>query len=196
MANKLAIIALAAAAVAAAPALARGRGGGRRPRPRQALRVCVDAAGENAFLEGCEVLSHQGLLVPQDVAIDTECVELADCLDLTQGSPRERRATSDAMIYCILRIEKRSLSAILRSFFTDTRAPAPARAKIPTQTGRRSCRGGAQGYPWGACAQGEAIIHSTVPHHSCTYSHLRIPMNVFPCTYSHVLPFPDISLLN
>jgi Cu/Zn superoxide dismutase len=40
----------------------------------------VDAAGENAFLEGCEVLSHQGLLVPQDVAIDTECVELDVCL--------------------------------------------------------------------------------------------------------------------
>ena len=79
MANKLAIVALAAVAVAAAPALARGRGGGRRPRPRQALRVCVDAAGENAFLEGCEVLSHQGLLVPQDVAIDTECVELDVC---------------------------------------------------------------------------------------------------------------------
>ena len=159
MANKLAIVALAAVAVAAAPALARGRGGGRRPRPRQALRVCVDAAGENAFLEGCEVLSHQGLLVPQDVAIDTECVELDVC-----RRPRDKVRPGSAgpqatqMIYCILRIDPRSKSAILRSFFTDTRAPAPARAKIPTQTGRRSCRGGAQGYPWGACAQGEAII--------------------------------------
>ena len=153
MANKLAIVALAAAAVAAAPALAQ-EAPSPSPGSQQALRVCDDAAGPFwtvfvPFLEGCEVLSHQGLLVPQDVAIDTECVELADCLDLTQGSPRERRATSDA---------DDLLHPANHSGDPNLRSCDPLRAKIPTQTGRRSCRGGAQGYPWGACAQGEAII--------------------------------------
>ena len=80
MANKLAIVALAAAAVAAAPALAQ-EAPSPSPGSQQALfRVCVDTPpAKNAFLEGCEVLSHQGLLVPQDVAIDTECVELDVC---------------------------------------------------------------------------------------------------------------------
>ena len=83
MANKLAIVALAAAAVAAAPALAQ-EAPSPSPGSQQALRVCDDAAGPFwtvfvPFLEGCEVLSHQGLLVPQDVAIDTECVELDVC---------------------------------------------------------------------------------------------------------------------
>ena len=150
MANKLAIGALAAAAVAAAPALAQDAPS---PSPgHQALRVCADAARENA-LEGCEAL--KGLLEAQDVAI--ECVVADGCLEaegpLIKVRPGSAGPQATQMIYCILRIEKRSLSAILY---------APARANIPSQTGRRSCRGGAQGYPWGACAQGEAIIATHV----------------------------------
>ena len=147
MANKLAIGALAAAAVAAAPALAQ-----EAPSPspgHQALRVCADSARENA-LEGCEAL--KGLLEAQDVAI--ECVVADGCLEaegpLIKVRPGSAGPQATQMIYCILRINQGSKSAILRSF--------ALRAKIPTQTGRRSCRGGAQGYPWGACAQGEAII--------------------------------------
>ena len=131
MANKLAIVALAAAAVAAAPALAQ-EAPSPSPglTPNMYLRVCDDAAGPNAFLEGCEVLSHQGLLVPQDVAIDTECVELDVC-----RRPRDKVRPGSAgpqatqMIYCILRIEKRSLSAILRSFAFSRHARACARAR-------------------------------------------------------------------
>ena len=150
MANKLAIGALAAAAVAAAPALAQ-EAPSPSPGSHQALRVCADAARENA-LEGCEAL--KGLLEAQDVAI--ECVVLDGCLEAEGPLAKVRLGSAGPqatqMIYCILRIEKRSSSAILRYF------RAPVRAKIPTQTGRRSCRGGAQGYPWGACTQGEAII--------------------------------------
>ena len=155
MANKLAIVALAAAAVAAAPALAQEAPSPSPGSQSQALRVCADAARENA-LEGCEAL--KGLLEAQDVAIDTECVELDVC-----RRPRDKVRPGSAgpqatqMIYCILRTDP-YLRPCDPSLFHDTRAPAPARAKIPTQTGRRSCRGGAQGYPWGACAQGEAII--------------------------------------
>ena len=152
MANKLAIGALAAAAVAAAPALAQ-EAPSPSPGSHQALRVCVDAARENA-LEGCEelkkVLSEYNSDLPylaQEVAI--ECVVLDGCLEadgpLIKVRPIKQRQTTNN-------------ADDLPSLFHDTRAPAPARAKIPTQTGRRSCRGGAQGYPWGACAQGEAII--------------------------------------
>ena len=156
MANKLAIGALAAAAVAAAPALAQ-EAPSPSPGSHQALRVCVDAARENA-LEGCEELkkvlsnsAYQNAYLAKDVAI--ECVVADGCLEAEGPLIKVRLGSAGPqatqMIYCILRIEKRSLSAILY---------APARANIPSQTGRRSCRGGAQGYPWGACAQGEAII--------------------------------------
>ena len=164
MANKLAIGALAAAAVAAAPALAQ-EAPSPSPGSHQALRVCVDAARENA-LEGCEELkkvlsnsAYQNAYLAQEVAI--ECVVLDGCLEadgpLIKVRPGSAGPQATQMIYCILRTDP-YLRPCDPSLFHDTRAPAPARAKIPTQTGRRSCRGGAQGYPWGACAQGEAII--------------------------------------
>ena len=113
MANKLAIGALAAAAVAAAPALAQ-----EAPSPspgHQALRVCADAARENA-LEGCEAL--KGLLEAKDVAI--ECVVADGCLEaegpLIKVRPGSAGPQATQMIYCILRIDPRSKSAILRSF--------------------------------------------------------------------------------
>merc|ERR1719149_297352 len=84
MANKLAIGALAAAAVAAAPALAQ-EAPSPSPGSHQALRVCVDAARENA-LEGCEELkkvlsnsAYQNAYLAQEVAI--ECVVLDGCLE-------------------------------------------------------------------------------------------------------------------
>ena len=177
MANKLAIIALAAAAVAAAPALAQ-EAPSPSPglTPNMYLRVCDDAAGPNAFLEGCEEL-HVAQESWGFIVEGKYCVVLDDCLDV-KVRPGSAGPQATQMIYCILRIEKRSLSAILY---------APARAKVPTQTGRRSCRGGAQGYPWGACAQGEAII--ATPLHLSPTTHARITMRVFPCAYSQVFPF-------
>ena len=110
MANKLAIIALAAAAVAAAPALAQ-EAPSPSPglTPNMYLRVCDDAAGPNAFLEGCEELhvaqESWGFIVEGKF-----CVVLDDCLDV-KVRPGSAGPQATQMIYCILRIEKRSLSA-------------------------------------------------------------------------------------
>ena len=119
MANKLAIVALAAAAVAAAPALAQ-EAPSPSPGSQQALRVCEGhPAGPDKFLAGCEELhvaqESWGFIVDGKF-----CVVLDDCLDLTQGSPRERRATSDADD--LLHPASRSLSAILRFFTARPRA--------------------------------------------------------------------------
>ena len=106
MANKLAIGALAAAAVAAAPALAQ-EAPSPSPGSHQALRVCVDAARENA-LEGCEelkkVLSEYNSDLPylaQEVAI--ECVVLDGCLEadgpLIKVRPSNARPQTTQMIY-------------------------------------------------------------------------------------------------
>ena len=98
MANKLAIGALAAAAVAAAPALAQDAPSP-SPGSHQALRVCADAARENA-LEGCEAL--KGLLEAQDVAI--ECVVADGCLEaegpLIKVRPGSAGPQATQMIYC------------------------------------------------------------------------------------------------
>ena len=136
MANKLAIGALAAAAVAAAPALAQ-EAPSPSPGSHQALRVCADAARENA-LEGCEELkkvlsnsAYQNAYLAQEVAI--ECVVLDGCLEadgpLIKVRPGSAGPQATQMIYCILRIEKRSLSAILRSFAFSRHARACARAR-------------------------------------------------------------------
>ena len=127
MANKLAIGALAAAAVAAAPALAQ-EAPSPSPGSHQALRVCEGhPAGPDKFLAGCEELhvaqESWGFIVDGKF-----CVVLDDCLDLTQGSPRERRATSDADD--LLHPANRSLSAILR-FFTIRARLRPRARKFP-----------------------------------------------------------------
>ena len=127
MANKLAIVALAAAAVAAAPALAQ-EAPSPSPGSQQALRVCEGhPAGPDKFLAGCEELhvaqESWGFIVDGKF-----CVVLDDCLDLTQGSPRERRATSDADD--LLHPANRSLSAILR-FFTIRARLRPRARKFP-----------------------------------------------------------------
>ena len=168
MANKLAIGALAAAAVAAAPALAQ-EAPSPSPGSHQALRVCADAARENA-LEGCEAL--KGLLEAQDVAI--ECVVLDGCLEaegpLTKVRLGSAGPQATQMIYCILRIENRSLlSAILRS----ARARENSHADRPPQLSW-----GRTGLPMGRLRPRRSYnSHSTVPHHSCTYSQTCISLS-------------------
>ena len=107
MANKLAIGALAAAAVASAPALAQ-EAPSPSPGSHQALRVCADAARENA-LEGCEELkkvlsnsAYQNAYLAQEVAI--ECVVLDGCLEadgpLIKVRPGSAGPQATQMIYC------------------------------------------------------------------------------------------------
>ena len=154
---KLAIGALAAAAVAAAPALAQ-EAPSPSPGSHQALRVCADTARTNA-LEGCEAL--KGLLEAQDVAI--ECVVADGCLEaegpLIKVRPGSAGPQATQMIYCILRINQRSKSAILRSFAREN-----SHADRPPQLSW-----GRTGLPMGRLRPRRSYTrHSTwVPHHAC-----------------------------